>query len=107
MRDLDCDVLLLAEVSERLVLPGHEMRLSNALMSAHRRWAGVLSRSDLEPLPDPHPASAMAVVNGWTFCSSILPWRSCGGRDPWVGSRHADKTAATVDALLTALPAAA
>ena len=52
------------------------------------------------PLPDPHPASAMAVVGDWTYCSSILPWRSCGSRQPWVGARHVDKAEACVATLL-------
>jgi hypothetical protein len=99
-----CDVLLLAEVSERLDLDEYEMRATDALMAPRRRWAAVLGPPGLLPLPDPHPASALAVVDGWTFCNSILPWRSCGTRDPWIEGRHADKTAATVDELLSRLP---
>lgn len=53
-------------------------------MAPHRRWAAVLSRTELTPLRDPHPASAMTVVDGMTYCSSILPWRSCGDRSPSV-----------------------
>ncbi|MFC7492756.1 MULTISPECIES: hypothetical protein [unclassified Nocardioides] len=102
--DLDCDVLLLTEVSERFTLAGHHLHLSEALMAPRRRWAGVASRPPLTPVPDPHPASAMAAVDGWTFCSSILPWRSCGNRDPWQGTRHADKTTAAVERLLERLP---
>ncbi len=100
---LDCDVLLLTEVSERLLVDGYEMHLSEHTMAAKRRWAGVLSRSSMTPLPDPHPASAMASVGDWTFCSSILPWRSCGSV-PWGEGRHADKTRTAVDTLLKALP---
>jgi hypothetical protein len=101
---LDCDVLLLTEVNERVVVPDHHLHLSATTMMPKRRWAGILSRAPLEALRDPHPASAMAVVDGWTFCSSILPWRSCGDRPPWVTGRHVDKTAATVGTLLAALP---
>lgn len=104
LTSLDCDVLLLTEVSERLVVGSYDMHLSEHKMAAKRRWAGVLSRGPLTPLPDPHPASAMASVGGWTFCSSVLPWRSCG-TDPWGEGRHADKTRLAVDALLKALPA--
>ena len=102
--EMDCDVLLLTEVSERLVLPGYAARLSDQEMAPKRRWAGVFSRQGLTPLPDPHPASAMARVDGLTFCSSILPWRSCGNRDPWHEGPHALKTERTIDALLQALP---
>jgi hypothetical protein len=55
-------------------------------------------------LPDPHPASAAVIAGGNEYRSSILPWRACGGRFPWVGTRHADKTAATRAALDTGLP---
>jgi hypothetical protein len=102
---MDCDVVLLTEVSERVEVPGHALHLSEHLMTLGRRWAGVLVRgADLDPLPDPHPTSAMATSDGWTFCSSILPWRSCGKGKPWVGARHVDKTSATVAVLLASLP---
>jgi hypothetical protein len=103
LMEMDCDVLLLTEVSERLAVDGYEMHLSAHLMAAKRRWAGVLSRSPMKPLQDPHPASAMASVEDWTFCSSILPWRTCG-TVPWGEGRHADKTRAAVDTLLRSLP---
>ena len=96
MTDLDCDVWLLTEVSERLSMHGHELHLSQGLMAQRRRWASVLSRKPLVPTSDPHPASAMAQVDGLTICSSILPWRSCGSTFAWVGERHMDKTQATL-----------
>jgi hypothetical protein len=101
---LDCDVLLLTEVSERLEVPGHHLHRGEQLMAARRRWAGVLSREPIAPLPDAHPASAMAVVDGWTYCSSVLPWKSAGRREPWVGARHVDWTGACVASLLVNLP---
>jgi hypothetical protein len=101
---LDCDVLLLTEVNERVDLPGYDLHLGDATMAARRRWAAVASRRPLTPLTDPHPASAMAVVDGWTFCSSILPWKGAGWREPWVGTRHAEWTAACVATLLGSLP---
>lgn len=101
---LECDVLLLTEVSERLELVGHHLHRSVQLMAARRRWAAVLSHRELTPLPDPHPASAMAAIDGTTYCSSILPWRSCSDRSPWVGTRHADKTGHAVKELLANLP---
>nr|WP_165763363.1 MULTISPECIES: endonuclease/exonuclease/phosphatase family protein [unclassified Nocardioides] len=103
MRGLDCDVLLLTEVSERLEVSDYAMHLGGHRMAPKRRWAGVLSRRPMTPLPDPHPASAAATVDGWTFCSSILPWRSCGS-EPWGEGRHVDKTRAAVDILMRSLP---
>ena len=107
MTEMDCDVWLLTEVSERLSIHGHELHLSQGLMAQGRRWAAVLSRTPLVPASDPHPASAMAQVNGLTICSSILPWRSCGSTFPWVGERHVDKTQATLDELDRTLPGSA
>jgi hypothetical protein len=100
---LDCDVVLLTEVSERLSVPTHHLHLGTAVMAQKRRWAGILSRTPLEPLPDPHPASAMARIGSWTYCSSILPWRAA--KDGiWVGDKHAERTGNAVDVLLGALP---
>jgi hypothetical protein len=102
--DADCDVWLLTEVHERTALEGFEQHLSVGRMAADRRWAGVCSRFPLMPLPDPHAASAAARVDGMTYCSSILPWRTCGGPPTWPGERHAGKTAAAVNRLLSSLP---
>jgi len=55
------------------------------------------------PWGEEHLASAMAASRGLTFCSSILPWRSCGN-DPWVGARQVDKTEAATATLLESLP---
>lgn len=100
---MDCDVLLLTEVSERLELPGYAGHLTAALMAPKRRWAGILSRSDLIPLPDPHPASAMARIGELTFCSSILPWKGCGA-EPWGEGNHATRTRRTIAILRERLP---
>jgi hypothetical protein len=107
MNESDCDVWLLTEVSDRLSMDGYELHLSQGLMAQGRRWAAVLSRSPLVPAIDSHPASAMAKVGGLTFCSSVLPWRSCGSKLPWVGAHHADKTEATLDELDRTLPRSA
>ena len=73
-------------------------------MAACRSWSAVLTREPVQQLPDPHPASAAVTADGTTYCSSILPWRSCGTRAPWVGATHADKTAAAMAELDAALP---
>ena len=73
-------------------------------MAPQRRWAAVFSRDGLEPRPDPHPASALGVVDGLMFCSSILPWRGCGAGEPWGEGNHAARTGRTVTTLLEALP---
>lgn len=90
LTDVDCDVWLLTEVNERVELDGFARQLSAALMAPKRRWAGVYSRRPLQALPDPHRASAAAVIDGTTYCSTILPWRSCG--PTWPGARHAERT---------------
>jgi hypothetical protein len=104
LREADCDIWLLTEVNERTEIDAYWRHLGTSLMAARRRWAGVYSRVPLVALPDPHPASATAMVDGTSCCSTILPWRSCGTRPPWVGVLHADKTAAALDDLLRVLP---
>jgi hypothetical protein len=73
-------------------------------MAAKRRWAGIFSRSGLEPLPDPHPASVLGIVDGVASCCSVLPWRSCGSGDTWGDGNHAAKTERCVATLGAALP---
>ena len=101
---MDCDVLLLTEVRRDVTLLDYGMHATAADMAARRAWAAVLSRRRLSPCPDPHPASALAESGGLVLCSSILPWRGAGGRDVWTGTRHADWTCHTVEALRRQLP---
>ncbi|GAA1934235.1 endonuclease/exonuclease/phosphatase family protein [Nocardioides hwasunensis] len=106
MEEADCDVWLLTEVSERTSLAGHALHLSQARMTARRRWAGVASRLPMSSCPDPHAASAQVQVGGLTLVSSILPWKGARSAPPWVGDRHATKTAHAIDDLLLRLRAA-
>ena len=101
---MDCDVLLLTEVSERLNLPRYDLHLGRQLMAPKRRWAAVASRLPASPEPDPHGASAMVELEGLRICSSILPWRSCGTREPWEGVTSAEKTTAAVASVETSAP---
>jgi hypothetical protein len=100
----DCDVWLLTEVNDRVELPGYHEARTDALMAPRRAWAGVFARDGLRPEDEPHAATATATVGGVAVWSSVLPWRSSGGAPTWQGDRHADRTAATVDALLATSP---
>lgn len=73
-------------------------------MAPGRRWAAVASRLPTSPQADPHGASAMVELGGVRVCSSILPWRACGTRDPWVGVTTAEKTIAAVAAVEGSAP---
>jgi endonuclease/exonuclease/phosphatase family metal-dependent hydrolase len=99
LTDLDCDVLLLTEVRRDVELASYHRHLTEADMATRRAWAGIYSREHLEPCSDPHPASALAQIEGRSYCSSILPWKGSGGTHPWSGVNHAAKTQATVEAL--------
>lgn len=99
LTDAECDVWLLTEVNDRLELPGYEVHSTAAEMAARRRWAAVASRSGIVPQEDPHPASALGIVDGIAVCSTVLPWRSCGRRPPWVGQSHAEKTGHALSAI--------
>ncbi|HEX8971243.1 endonuclease/exonuclease/phosphatase family protein [Oryzihumus sp.] len=87
-----CDIWLLTEVPRGLDLDGFHQHRSKESIVAERRWAAVLSKAWLTPENDPHPASCAATVEGITFCSSVLPWRSARPRRPWVQGKHAEKT---------------
>src|SRR3954470_22497347 len=52
---------------------------------------------------DPDPASVAADADGVTYCTSVLPWRSCGTGRPWRGRAVAAKTRAARSALTAAL----
>ena len=104
IEQMDCDLLLLTEVSDRVELPEHDLHVGR-LMSARRHWAAVASRVGLSPLAEPHAASASAEVSGFRVCSSVLPWKGCGGVPPWVGSNTAERTASAVADITEAGPA--
>ncbi len=102
--DQRCDVWLLTEVSDRLNLENHNSVRTTSLMGPNKAWAGIFSMHELDALPEPHAASAATTVEGMTFCSSVLPWRSCGRQAPWEGEKHADRTGAAVRSIFAALP---
>jgi hypothetical protein len=104
---LDCDVLLLTEVSDRLDLPGYSLHTAEASMAKKRRWAAIAARSPVLGLPDPHTATAMAQIGDIVFASSILPWRGAPSREPWAGTSHGDKTVVVMNALEPILQAVA
>ena len=99
----DADIWLLTEVSEKLTLPGYLSHATRGNMAPRRAWARVLSRRELKPLDDPHPASAAANVDGITYCSSILPWRGCGPADPWIDGSHGERTGHALSQLAVSL----
>jgi hypothetical protein len=103
INSLNADVLLLTEVDDRLALPDCSIHRTSGEMAPKRTWAAVATRAPLASHRDPHPATAMVTSGGWTFASSILPWRTCG-TEPWGEGRHANKTVRTVDTLVEALP---
>lgn len=104
LRDQRCDVWLLTEVSDRMTLGDHNGIRTTSAMAPKKAWAGVFSTHPLERLPEPHPASAAATVDGMTFCSSVLPWKGSGGEAPWTGGNHAVRTEAAVRSISATLP---
>ncbi|WP_183093222.1 endonuclease/exonuclease/phosphatase family protein [Nocardioides stalactiti] len=96
LEGLACDVLLLTEVHPDLELPGMVGHHTFHKMARGQSWAAIYAR-DLWHLPDPHPASALAIVDGIRVCSSVLPWRGCAGYFPWGGDAGPAKTAYAID----------
>lgn len=104
LTSLDCDVVLLTEPPRNAGLSGYELTCSRADMQPGRAWAGVGSRIGLAPLTDPHPASAMASVEGISICSSVLPWRGAGRYPAFTGTNVAQMTVNAVGDLVQARP---
>lgn len=93
LRQEDCDVWLLTEVSECLRIQGYHHHFSQRRMTRGQHYAAILSRQPQTPLQDPHAASAAAVIDGITYCSSVLPWSTCA-RDtssPWMGGSNIEE----------------
>jgi len=108
----NCDVWLLSEVCEELLEDsGQRFAHFNAHWSSGdirtgTKYAAVLSVQELEPVEeDIHFASAAAVINGITYCSSVLPWRKAQQCDKnWTGDNNAEMTGNALASLLTNLP---
>ena len=105
-----CDVWLLTELNRKWLdrdgkIFDFHCHLSSKVMGRNQHWAAVLSLLPLTPLDDPHTASAAAKVDGITYCSTILPWRSVKANEPpWNGSNHSEMTEDAIKALLRNLP---
>lgn len=106
----ECDVWLLTELNPRWRtseggLGDWNVHVSKGVMGRKQHWAAIVTKHACDPLADPHPTSAAAVVNGVTYWSTILPWRGVkAGSAPWSGSNHAEMTAAAVNALRLKVP---
>jgi len=106
-----CDVWLLTEVNPKArdtnaTIAGYHAHFSTGVMARGQHWAAVLSQLPLTPLPDPHEASAAALVNRVTYCSTILPWAGCTTPPPtpWVGSSLEEMARPAIDRLKKVLP---
>ena len=98
LESLGCDVLLLTEVPEALDSSPWAVHLSEESIREGVRYAAVAARA-LVPCPSIHPASAVAEVDGWRCCSSVLPWHTTGGAAPWSGNTQAERTEAACRAI--------
>jgi hypothetical protein len=101
-----CDLWLLTEVRPRVTMDGYHQHLTTATTQDGAHWAGILSRKPIDPLPDPHPASAAAWIDGLLVCSSVLPWPFAEEDTPWADDEsHTDAMAATLADIETTLKA--
>lgn len=95
MLEVAADVWLLIEVHHRVTVDRFVSYPSSADMASHRHWAAVLSnREGTGPLC-PHPASSAVTIDGTTYCSTVLPWRTSGSQ-PWADGGTAKRTARVV-----------
>jgi hypothetical protein len=103
LRNEDCDVLLLTEVSESLSIPGYHIAFGEAEMLPRKRWAAIASKQKIIKIESPHAASVIAESAGTTYVASILPWSGSGGDPPWSGTDHPTRMNATLEALAPVL----
>ena len=99
-----CDVWLLTEIPDKVVLPGFRRHTTQGHMARGQFWAAIFAR-DLTPLDEPDPATAAATFGEVTLWSSVLPWPSCGRQGPWAGDRHDDRIRTALDGLQARRPA--
>jgi hypothetical protein len=103
IKQLDCDLLLLTEPHVALEVTGHRMHSTSRKMGPEKHWAAILTTGVLEPVDDPHPASAAALVNGTFVCASVLPWPLARGNWPWGPSEHQLRMEQSLDHLVAAM----
>jgi len=103
LREIDADLLLLTEVHTEAALDAYHQHRSQALMLPTTSWAAIFARSELVPLPDPHQASASALVAGTTVISSVLPWPQAGDLWPWGAPDHTERMTETIEAVTALL----
>ena len=98
------DIVLLTEIDNDLAVPGFVIHRTTTPMTSRKTYSAVLTRSALEPLPDPHPASAAASVRNLDVVSSILPWPlATTSQWPWGSADQDERMAETVATLEPAL----
>lgn len=86
---LNCDVLLLTECPTEASLREYGKHATQVLVeNASTHWATILSTRPMEPLPDPHPASAAVRIEGVLVCASVLPWPLAQDSWPWGPAEH-------------------
>jgi hypothetical protein len=98
-----CDVWLLTEIPDTMVLPDLRGQVTCGRMSRAQHWAAVFAR-DLEAAGEPDPATAAARMGEISLWSSVLPWPSCGQQGPWPGERHDDRIHDALRGLLARRP---
>ncbi|MCW2529844.1 MAG: hypothetical protein JWM76_4704 [Pseudonocardiales bacterium] len=101
--EADCDIWLLTEIADAVVISGYTTHGCAERMSRGQRYAGVLTRLPMKPSPHPHPASAAVQINGFTFCSSVLPWSAKDNPLVWGEGNQGVRTRRTVNTLAATL----
>lgn len=104
-----CDVWLLTEVQRAAAVASLPAAVRSAdipnlrKLKEPRSWSAVFARKG-ESVSSPHPASALLHVAGWTFCSSVLPWRGSGHQPGlWEGDGHGPRMRFAVQSLVPSL----
>jgi hypothetical protein len=93
----ECDIWLLTEVPADASLPRMKGHRTKHEMTPGKTWAAIFASLEVIPQPDPHPASAMVLLDDFRVVSSVLPWRGCGSS--WEGATLEEKMSVTLSPL--------
>jgi len=72
-------------------------------MGRDKHWAAVAYNGVMDPIDDPYPASAAALIDGIFVCTSVLPWPLAQEDWPWGPTEHQLRMEMNLDHLVAAM----
>lgn len=103
LRQLDCDLLLLTEPHVDVELTGYRIHATSRRMGPDKHWAAIAFNGVMDPVEDPYPASAAALIDGIFVCTSVLPWPLAHEDWPWGPTEHQLRLQLNLDHLVAVM----